>query len=72
LRVLYDLIHARAAEQWHESINVDNFNRWAAHWLQTAMAIEEEFQQEGLYDTAEALDKIIAQQEKWKNVSIGE
>jgi len=71
LRVLYDLIHARAAQEWHESINKDNYNRWAEHWVDTAIAIKDEFMNQGLFDTAKVIDNIILQQTKYKNVSIG-
>lgn len=62
MRVLYDLIHARAAQTWHESINIDNFNRWAKHWIDTAIEIENEFARAGLFDTDAAIRKIIEEQ----------
>lgn len=39
MRALYDVVYARAAQNWHESINRENFGRWAEHWVNSAKDI---------------------------------
>lgn len=63
MRVLYDLIHIRAAQNWHGPINQDNFKSYASYWIRTARDIASEFDKEGLTETAIAISNIANQQE---------
>lgn len=65
MKVLYELIHARAAQDWTDPINVTNYNLYAAHWIETARIIAKEFQNNELPETAKALELIAQQQERF-------
>jgi hypothetical protein len=65
MRILYDMIHARAAQHWMEPLNRGNYDQWVKHWLGTAESIHSEMLMEGLLDTASHLRKIIDLQSKY-------
>lgn len=65
MKVLYELIHARAAQDWTDPINVTNYNLYAAHWIETARLLANEFVALGLDDTAKFLNDIADQQERF-------
>lgn len=65
MKVLYELVTARAAQTWTDPVNSTNFNLYAAHWIETARAISDEFARAGLGETAVALLEIARQQERF-------
>ena len=62
--ILYKLIHERAASNWSEPVTRENYGRWARHWLNCTLALAENFDADGLPDTAAAFRKIHAEQSK--------
>lgn len=64
MRVLYDMIHARSAKNWHQPVNRENFKLYADHWCNCARALKEEFEAEGLFETAAAFQKIADEQSR--------
>lgn len=64
MSIFYNMIHSRADKNWREPVNRENYERYAAHWLNCARAIKEDFLAEGLPETAAAIDKIIIEQSK--------
>ena len=65
MKVLYELIHARAAQDWTDPVNVTNYNLYAAHWIETARLLANEFEENELPETAKALRLIAEQQERF-------
>lgn len=65
MKVLYELITARAAQEWTDPVNSTNFNLYAVHWIETARLVSQEFHDIGLTDTATMLHEIARQQERF-------
>lgn len=65
MKVLYELIHARAAQTWFEPINSTNYNEYAAHWIETAKVLANEMEEIELPETAKVLRSIAEQQERF-------
>lgn len=64
MRVLYDLIHEKAKATFREPVTKDSFERWRQHWIATARVIQIMMSDEGLTETAKAIDEIAKFEEK--------
>lgn len=64
MRVLYDLIHAKASVSFGEPITNESFKRYQVHWCRCARALQELMTAEGLHETAKAVGEIAAFEEK--------
>lgn len=65
MKILYDIIHARAAKDFDQAISIANYKVWANHWIDSAKTIANEFEASNLHETAKAVRDIIAVQEKF-------
>lgn len=64
--VLYKMINDKAERTYSGNIvTVENYEIWVIHWFTCANILAEEFYNQGLTKTAEAVKNIIKEQRKF-------
>lgn len=64
MKILYEMINAKAGNTFRETITLENFNSFIIHWIGVARQLQHEFREEGLIETANRLESIIKIQQK--------
>lgn len=61
---MLDMINKRAEKTFElkEEDNILDHNIWFKHWFATADEIKEEFRKEGLVNTVQHIEKLVAKQ----------
>jgi len=62
MKILYDMIQKRATDRfWDDDLPLshEKIKRWSDHWFSEARQLKSEFEDQGLLDTANHLQKII-------------
>jgi hypothetical protein len=62
MKILYEDINREAKQTFHGEITIENYDKWAQHWLETAAKIKSKFEDEGLVETAIHIQNIIDEQ----------
>lgn len=66
MNVLLDMLHKRAEAIYDGPIpNAENYDIWIRHWFATASLMQSEFESQGLHFTANAMAKIITDNQRY-------
>lgn len=61
-KVIYNAINELAFSSFHNQVSKENYDEWIIHWFQTIVNLKEEYKNNNLTQTADALNVIFNEQ----------